>query len=354
MKRKHGPPASRSTRFSARLRTEDDGETLGSRFVEIEDSDGSEGEVQEDQNSTTVKPFPLLNLPRELRNRIYDFHLEETCETSRLRNWVGIRYSFINQEQRDEDTFEAIEKPTRRGFEGHFYEPVFQCRLESQPIHYLSWPNYQAREHPVPALTLTDESVVAKEAWSYYTDRLMVHVDALNRFRTWCQETLRPDRYAALRKLYIMSTAVYGPPPDTLRTGGITDEGYPIFLIQISPDRKSITVSSRFELTFPDANGILNANLDVLMKRRLKHSSELGGEDVVEAMFAMHNVRAREGRQDLVIGPFKKGTVHWNFNVGKAALDKVSRVDKSESQVLVEAALRVKRFEHVLWRGEVG
>ena len=81
--------------------------------------------------------------------------------------------------------------------------------------------------------------------------------------------------------------------------------------------------------------------------------SYLDGEDLIESMFAFHNMVARSSRSELVIGPLKKGRVNWLFNVDQEALDRVSPVGKSGSQTLAEAVHRVKTFRYELYRGEI-
>ena len=342
-------------RRSARLRKRDE---LGSVRVTSDEMrvDGvHDGDVVDKEMVDVESPvFPLMNLPRELRDRVYDFHLQNTCQTSRLRNFCGTwpdasGYSHPRSLEA-EKTFDLIHRPSRPGFEGYFYEPVWVKRQEN-PNSWIS-ENYEAREHPVPELTLTGNNPVANEAWEYYANRMLVDVDALNRFQTWCQETLDHVRLRSLSRLYIMCIANYWPPPGALPRVTTTDERHPVFLIQLSEDRKCITVSSRFEL-HPDSLAILQSNLDVLLQPILHRKARLDGEDLIESMFAFHNMVARSSRSELVIGPLKKGRVNWLFNVDQEALDRVSPAGKSGSQTLAEAVHRVKTFRYELYRGEI-
>lgn len=300
---------------------------------------------------TKKNGFPILQLPRELRDRIYDFHLQATCETSRVRNWGGIFYSL-----REEEILRTVVGdgpdvgPIRPGY---FYEPVFIRFSPVEPDGFLHAPDFEAREHPIPALTMMKRSLIAQEAWSHYSSKLLVHVDALNRFQTWCLETLERQKFVGLRRLFVLSFAMYHAPPDMIGPP-VTDERYPCFLLQIEDDHRAITLYSRFELR-PKSLVVLAANLNTLMFPILRRKRALNGEDLVEAMFALHCCRrVMDNRQQMVVGPMRKGGVVWEFQVDEAALTRVPTCDKPQSEVLLEAADRVKSFRHVLYRGECG
>jgi hypothetical protein len=218
---------------------------------------------------------------------------------------------------------------------------------------WLTKPTHQAREHPIPPLTLVDGSAVAEEAWQYYANRLIVHTDALNRFQAWCEETLEPGKFLRLRKLYVVTSAEYRH--DTgFKAPYVVDEQYPAFLIEIDEVRQEIIMSCRFALK-DFALPILRANLHTLMSERLKTKTQLDGRDIIEAMFALHNhATSGQSRQSLVIGPLSKGNVRWMFFVDDEALQKVEQFGKTDRERLEEAVERTRRFNHVVYRGRVG
>ena len=298
----------------------------------------SEAEVKVD------KAFNILQLPRELRDRIYDFHLQSTCSESQLLSGYGYWHQGPDGRVLVTSKQISVGAPDRPGF---FYEPIF--------IHFahpdVTLVDFEARAHPIPELVLQNDHPISQEVWSYYKHRLLVHVDALNRFQLFCMDTLPRRAYHGLRKLYIASTAVYRS-SSVSRHNRLEQKGHPVFLIQISEDQKTLTIKSRFPLIV-DHQRILSGNLNVLMANRLKHKNKLDGRDLVEAMFAFHVCRRiMRTRSEIAIGPLTKGQVEWPFVVGEDALQKIAQDGKSKTEIWDEVVERNKMFTHILYQGK--
>lgn len=310
-------------------------------------------------SETQVKnTFDIMRLPRELRDRIYDFHLEVACSESGLRDFSECYYDGAHFADRtdhsDARDMKSVKGPARSGF---FYEPIFiHETIDPKWSQYPDRPgglDFEAREHPIPALTLLGNCTVAREAWHYYLDRLTVHTDALNRFNAFCLSTLGRDQHLQLRKLYIVTTASYSLKDEyVVSLSKLRQNDQPTFLVQINADRTAITISSRFALE-PKAHAIFQSNLKIMLERRLQSKPRVDGRELTEAMFATHLCsRVGKNRTDIVIGPFAKGRVEWPFMVEQAVLDRVSDFGKSEEELWDEAVSREKFFKHVLFRGE--
>jgi hypothetical protein len=288
--------------------------------------------------------FPIMKLPRELRDRIYDFHLEVSCEKSQFHDWKD--YTSVGSKS------QPIASETRPGF---FYEPVFIRILGEAdsstyvPPHWGTVVTFQARAYPLPMLAQLKGTRVAEEAWSGYVSRLVVHTDALNRFHRWCEETLDRKKFLSLRKLHVVTRATFHL---TGASAKLEKEGEPVFVIQISEDRKAITLSSRFPLQ-TSAHAILIANLKTLTAHRSVKQNLFDGTDIIDVMFSLHNTRMEGRRRDLVIGPYRKSMVTWPFLVEEAGLQSLYAREEDALVAMEDVLSRVKRFRHVIYHAEV-
>ena len=308
----------------------------------------SEPLVVERSTKVSNQSFPLQDLPCELRNRIYDFHLEQVCTRSRVFGSGNRYWTHPDGFGPPVPAYTQTPGPERRGV---FYEPVFLRWVDPSEHNDGYQNNWEFREFATPPVTLCGHNRVARESWDYYLSRLLVHVDAFNRFQAWCEEHLEKDHYVRMRRLYIITKGEYRLSDDSTP---YIDEEHPTFLLELSGDRKAITVSSRFEL--PSSSLLLlQTNLTFLMEDRLEEKSVLDGRDIIEAMYAIHNYNSTpKTRSDMVVGPFGKGRVKWPFVLDDDAVSRVYTADRREVDIAKDAADRMQLFRFLCYRGEVG
>ncbi|KIV99453.1 uncharacterized protein PV09_08879 [Verruconis gallopava] len=284
--------------------------------------------------------FPLMRLPRELRNRVYEFHLESVYEASRplsrLREVVdGSAEPSVAALQ---DVWSA-----ERGavvYRG-YYQPVYHAELRPGDVEEYYWVHgtgWVAREYTTPALLAVAGSRAAREAHECYVERkLLVDLDTVNRFQTWCLD-LPDEGIRRIRRLHVACRASYAAPA---RLRGRLDAATqltsdrPLFLIRVADASRELVVSALYRPVDHELR-VLRRNLATLVAPLLeKGKSSFDGEDVVEALFALHCKTVGE-RDRIVIGPLKKGIIGWTFVLDEDDVAGIGPLDGRSPQDLIE------------------
>jgi hypothetical protein len=289
-----------------------------------------------------------MKLPRELRNRVYDFHLASVYE--RARTLDTSFYSIYHEPKPTRDEWHFVGE--RKVYEA-FYQPVFH--KETPPVSSMefSFTSFKPYEHHLPPLMLLDGTQIAKEAREYYIRmKLLVDVDSINRFQIWYL-ALPAQKRRSIQKLHIvtrMSFASAETGRHIYHSGELAD--HPAFMIRICNNGEDLIVSSRFPLA-PDHLAILQANIDTLLKDRLTSKAKFDGDDVVETMFAFHNRVIRPARIDLVIGAMRKGVLEWNFMMGPEDAAKIEGNPDASEEVFDDIVGREVVSKHILYRARI-
>jgi hypothetical protein len=236
-------------------------------------------DITEDKIVPHISSFPFMRLPRELRNIVYDFHLENAHEESML----------LDSTQSTDYRYRGhhIQEQIYPGF----FRPIFLRDTEyntSVGTHsYNESPVVEkAHELPMPELARLTKTQAGREAWDYYSNKLVVDVDAFAWLQIWCVKWLEPLRFAGLHKLYVEARSWYCAPPCLDRYEFFYDDLYPSFLLHISNDGQEFVICSRFRLK-PNQLAILQANMNALLAQSFPGESNLNGEVVLEAVLAL-------------------------------------------------------------------
>jgi hypothetical protein len=307
--------------------------------------------MQNDYFRNTQDSFPLMELPRELRNLVYSFHLESSCYLSLPSDQknAALPYGGSDLLPFPKDWRHISEKVNYPGF----YQPVFheQVRDNVPGFGWLVMLHWQAREYATPELLEVKRSQTAKEAWELYSSKLLVDVDSINRFQTWCLHLDSAD-YAGITKLYVAGPAQF---LDTVtpRKSCIVESSRPNFLIQLRNNGQELCVTSRFRLV-PDQLAILQANLRTLLTPRTTSKVKFDGDDVLEAMFAFHNLDIKDTRTNLVVGALRKGNVIWKFALDADDLQGGQSRQNLDDPTLRPAIDRVRVFQNLIFHVAIG
>lgn len=159
------------------------------------------------------------------------------------------------------------------------------------------------------------------------------------------------ERYLELRKLYVVTTAIYSTDPAA--PAKVSQDDVPTFLLQISNNGKTITVSSRFKL-YPKYDNLLKANLEMLLMPQLEWKDGFDGERLVEAAFALQAyMSSHNDRESLLRIPHTMGSTSWRFTVDETSIQEAAKFEKHEKDAWAKVVAGAKAYEHELYRAEL-